>query len=108
MPWINLGTLAGDSEDVFSQLWPEDRALYPNVVSTALACNCLISSGMSGLHAPKTSLTLILAGDELPTFSGKRFVIANGGLGLTIRESSSYSNRVNEWIIHRSFVVVTY
>ena len=27
MSWINLGTLAGDSEEVFQQLWPEDRAL---------------------------------------------------------------------------------
>ena len=34
MLWINLGTFAGDSEEVFQQLWPEDRALYPNVFST--------------------------------------------------------------------------
>ena len=34
MLWINLGTFAGDSEEVFQQLWPEDRSLYPNVFST--------------------------------------------------------------------------
>ena len=34
MPWINLGTFGGESEEVFQQLWPEDRALYPNVFST--------------------------------------------------------------------------
>ena len=26
MPWINLGTLVGDSEEAFQQLWPEDLA----------------------------------------------------------------------------------
>ena len=87
MPWIHLGTLAGDSEEVFQQLWPEDSALSQPVFS----CNRLISSGMSGLYAPKTSLTLILVGDRLPTFFGKRFVTVNGGLGSTIRESSSDS-----------------
>ena len=99
MLWINLGTFAGDSEEVFQQLWPEDRALYPNVFSTEdilFSCNFLISSEMSGLYKSKTSLTLILAGDQLPTFFGKRFVIVNSGLCSTIHESSSDSN---EWII---------
>ena len=36
MSWINLpGTLVGDSEEAFQQLWPEDRALRPIVFSTA-------------------------------------------------------------------------
>ena len=93
MLWINLGTYACDSEEVFQQLWPEDRALYPNVFSTEdiLSCNCLICSGMSGLYKSKTSLTPILAGDQLPTFFGKRFAIVNSGLGSTIRESNSDS-----------------
>ena len=83
MPWINLGTLVGDSGEVFQRLWPEDRALYPSLFSTQTFTflNCLFSSGMSGLYAPKTSLTLTLAGDQLPTFFGKRFVIVNSGLG---------------------------
>ena len=51
---------------------------------------------MSGLYKSKASLTLILAGDQLPTFFGKRFVIVNSGLCSTIHESSSDSN---EWII---------
>ena len=50
---------------------------------------------MSGYYAPKTSLTLILAGDQLPTFFGKRFVIVNSGLCLTIRELSSDSKLSN-------------
>ena len=35
MPWINLGTLVGDSEEAIQQLWPEDRALRPIMFSTA-------------------------------------------------------------------------
>ena len=93
MPWINLGTLAGDSEEVFQQLWPEDRALSQPVFDRrhSVSCNRLISSGMSGLYAPKTFLTLILVGDRLPTFFGKRFVIVNSGLGSTTHQSSSNS-----------------
>ena len=54
----------------------------------SLSCNFLISSEMSGLYKSKTSLTLILAGDQSPTFFGKRFVIVNSGL---VRQ---YTNQV--------------
>lgn len=41
---------------------------------------------------------MISAGEQLPTFFRRRFVIVNSRLGLIIRESSS---DIKEWIIHR-------